>query len=233
MSSPLALWGRVAALCGATVCVLACGLAFTGPPAHAHPFGPPPTALVSADGRRVVVEWGAAPDDAMVVGMAIGVLDDGSLERYLEGPVQIAPPASKEEELSASDALRGYLLERIAVTQGGRPCEGIVEPIDNFMSDGARVVHQCPEPVTVVDLRIAMLHDVHESYRTFAITEGKGRPAQSAFTSARPEQRWDFAATADGSPRRRPLLAGLAGVAGVVGVGVVAAALRRRSSEAA
>lgn len=228
MSSPVALWGRVAALWGATLCMLV----LAGSVAHAHPFGPPPTALVAAAGNRVVVEWAAAPDDAMVVGMSIGVLDDASLERYLEGPVQSAPSASKEEELSASEDLRGYLLDRITVAQDGRRCDGAVDPIDNFLTDGARVVHECPEPVTVVDLRIAMLHDVHESYRTFAITEGDGQPPQSAFTSDRPEQRWDFAADPDGPGSRGPLLAGLVGVVGMAAFGVTAVAWRRRSGEA-
>lgn len=190
-------------------------------PAAAHPFGPPPTALVSSSGHRVVVEWGAAPDDALVVGMAIGVLDDTSLEQYLEGPVQVAPSAAKEDELSASPALRAYLLDRIAVAQEGRACDGTVEVIGSFLTDGAIVTYECPQPVEVVDLRITMLHDVHDAYRTFAITEGRGAPPQSVFTVESPEQRWDFAAeTADrpAATRTLPLALGVGAGAALIGM---------------
>lgn len=221
---------RVAVLVAATA-----GVALSAvPPAGAHPFGPPPTALVSASGHEVRVEWGAAPDDALVVGMAVGILDDGSLERYLEGPVQTAPPAAAEEELSASPLLREYVLERITVTQDGVACDGTVAPIDSFLTDGASVTYACPRPVAAVDLRMTMLHDVHDAYRTFAITEGRGTPAQSVFTTASPEQRWDFSAwppEQDEPGYSLPL--GLLGAVGVVGAGTVGAlgamAWRRRS----
>lgn len=186
---------RAAARRAAACSAVAGALTLAAAPAAAHPFGPPPTALVSASGREVVVEWGAAPDDALIVGMAIGILDDGSLERYLEGPVQTAPSAAQEQELSASPDLRAYLLERIAVVQDDRPCEGTVAPIDSFVQEGARLEFRCPAPVRDVVLRIAMLHDVHESYRTFAVTEGRGRPAQSVFTVDNAEQAWDFRAS--------------------------------------
>lgn len=216
-------------MCATTLWVLLLGASS----AAAHPFGPPPTALVSASGHQVVVEWGAPTDDALVVGMALGVLDDTSLERYLEGPVQVAPPAAKEAELSASAELVDYLLDRIVVTQDGRRCDASVAPIDSFLTDGARVIHQCPRPVTVVDLRIAMLHDVHDAYRTFAVTEGTGTPAQSVFTVERAEQRWDFTASpasgAAARPARRawlvPVLATVLGLAGG------ALAWRRRSGQ--
>lgn len=219
-------WGRVPALCAASICALA----VAAPAASAHPFGPPPTALVSAEGHRVVVEWAASLDDAMVVGMSIGVLDDGSLERYLEGPVQTAPSAAKEGELSASEELRQYLLDRIGVVQDGRSCAGSVAPVDSFMEDGARVIYECPEPVTVVDLRIAMLHEVHEAYRTFAFTEGGGEPLQSVFTTEQPEQRWDFAATSGGASEDAAgwIPAIVVGLGGLAGAG--AFTWRRRSS---
>lgn len=218
MMPSLSWWARTPGLCAASLCALV----VAAPAAGAHPFGAPPTAVVSADGNRVVVEWAASPDDAVVVGMSIGVLDDASLERYLEGPVQTAPSVAKEEELAASEDLREYLLDRIGVAQDGRSCTGAVAPIGSFMDDGARVVYECPEPVTVVDLRITMLHDVHEAYRTFAFTEGGGQPQQSVFTTEQPEQRWDFAATSGGSPDGSdrwlaPLVIGLGGLAGAGG----------------
>ncbi|MEX0658964.1 MAG: hypothetical protein WD080_07495 [Egibacteraceae bacterium] len=221
---------RVAVLVAATV-----GVALSAvPPAGAHPFGPPPTALVSASGHEVRMDWVAASDDALVVGMAIGILDDGSLERYLEGPVQTAPPAAAEEELSASPLLREYVLERLTVSQDGVACGGTVAPIDSFLTDGVSVTYACPKPVAVVDLRITMLHDVHDAYRTFALTEGRGTPVQSVFTTESPERRWDFSAwppERDDGGWSAPL--GLLGVVGAIGAGTAGAlgamAWRRRS----
>lgn len=218
-------WGaRIAALVTVAVAVTLAPPS----PAGAHPFGPPPTALVSASGQRVLVEWDAAPDDVLILGMAVGVLDDGSLDRYLEGPVQTAPSAAEEAELSTSPQLRDYLLDRIVVSQGGRPCDGTVESIGSVMADGARVTYDCPRPIGVVDLRIAMLHDVHDAYRTFAITEGRGAPAQSVFTVESPEQRWDFSTDPAAASPRRSLTGPAAGVAGAVALGVLATLAWRR-----
>lgn len=218
---------RVAVLVAATVGVALLGV----PTAGAHPFGAPPTALVSASGHKVRVDWVASPDDALVVGMAIGILDDGSLERYLEGPVQTAPPAAAEEELSASPLLREYVLDRIVVSQDGVACDGTVAPIGSFLDDGASVTYECPRPVAVVDLRMTMLHDVHEAYRTFAITEGRGTPAQSVFTTESPEQHWDFSAwPPDKDDRAWSAPLGLLGVVGAGTAGALGAmAWRRRS----
>lgn len=218
-------WGARSAVLA--TCAVAVSLGAL-PPAGAHPFGPPPTALVSASGQRVLVEWDAAPDDVLALGMAIGVLDDGSLDRLLEGPVQTAPSAAEEAELSTSPRLRDYLLDRIVVSQGGRPCDGTVEPIGSVMADGARVSYDCPRPVDVVDLRIAMLHDVHDAYRTFAITEGRGAPAQSVFTVESPQQRWDFSADPAAAHPGRWLPGLAAGVTGAVALGALASLAWRR-----
>lgn len=227
MGRAVGLGGRAVAGCATALLVLA----GSGSPAGAHPFGPPPTAIVSASTDRVAIEWAASPDDAMVVGMALGVLDDDSLDQYLEGPVQTAPPAAAEEALSASSELRDYLLERIAVAQDGAACAGSVDPVENFVRDGARVVYECPEPVETVDLRVTMLHDVHGAYRTFAITEGSGHPPQAAFTVDNPQHEWDFTAT--GAPVRMgwlPLVGLVGGVVAVLGLG--AFAWRRQAARA-
>lgn len=218
-------WGaRIVALVTLAVAVTLAPL----PPAGAHPFGPPPTALVSAAGQRVLVEWDAAPDDVLILGMAIGVFDDGSLDRFMEGAVQTAPSAAEEEELSTSPRLRDYLLDRIVVSQGDGPCEGTVEPIGSLMADGARVTYDCPKAVDVVDLRIAMLHDVHDAYRTFAMTEGRGAPAQAVFTIESPEQRWDFSADPAAASRDRSHTGLVAGVTGAVALGALALLAWRR-----
>jgi hypothetical protein len=180
--------------------VAAVALVSAAAPSLAHPFGPPPTAFVSARGHSVFVEWAAAADDAIAVGESIGLFEEGTAEQYWEAPVQVAPPAHKEEELSASPGLRDYLLERIQVRQDGVLCAGTVQPIGNFVRDGAVVVYRCPAEVAVVDLHIAMLHDVHDAYRTFAISEGDAQPAQAVFTSTESEHRWDFTAPAEDGP---------------------------------
>lgn len=211
---------RVPAISGSFLALLA-----VASPAGAHPFGEPPVAVVSTNGEQVVVDWDAAADDALVIGMAIGVLDDSSLERYLDGPVQTAPSAADERELERSAQLRDYLLEHIAVSQRGRGCDGAVERTDGFVSDGARVVYRCPEPIEVVDLRVSMLHDVHPAYRTFAVGEGPA-PRRAVFTVEEPVQRWDFTSAAARSVQ--PVLPSLLAVAGLVAVGLVTVALRRR-----
>lgn len=182
--------------------VAAAALLAVAGPALAHPFGPPPTALVSARGNSVFVEWAAAADDAIAIGEVIGLFEEGTAREYWESPVQVAPPAHKDEELSAAPGLRDYLLEAIQVHQGDELCDGTVQPITNFASDGARVVYRCPAEVTTVSLRISMLHDVHDAYRTFAISEGDAEPAQAVFTLSQPEHEWNF--TPQGEPADTP-----------------------------
>jgi nickel/cobalt exporter len=48
-----------------------------------------------------------------------------------------------------------------------------------------------------------MLHDIHEAYRTFAVSDEPGAaPRQSVHTTTRPSARWDF--TGDGDPGAQP-----------------------------
>lgn len=165
-------------------------------PAAAHPFGPPPTAVVSADGRTVTVEWSATPDDAVAIGERLGLMPPGSVTAYREESVaQVAPSGRDEARLSASVALRDYLMQHIRVVQEGQRCTPRVPAIADFVHRGARVVLRCPDPVSEVTLRITMLHDIHDAYRTVAV--GRGSSAeQSVFTIAAPEHRWRFGADA-------------------------------------
>jgi hypothetical protein len=198
--------------------------ALLAPPAAAHPFGPPPQARVSADGRRVSVEWTSATDDAIALGVQVGVLPVGSLEAFQEGAAQVAPAAADVAALSTSPALASYLLDRILVVQDGAACDGTVQPIADFVADGARVVYDCPQPVEQVELTITMLHDIHEAYRTFAVAEGAAEPRQAVFTVADPAQDWRFR---DAEQRAPGPLRGLLVPAGILaGLGLAAAAVR-------
>jgi hypothetical protein len=207
--------------------------------ALAHPFGPPPTALVSARGSSVFVEWRAAPDDTAAIGVQLGFLDEAVLEAYLEAPTQAAPSAADEDALARSPELVAYLLDRVVVEQDGARCRGRVVAVEAFVQEGARVVLECPEPISAVDLEISLLHDVHEAYRTFAVAESEATaPAQAVFTTASPRQRFDFSgATTPGAEPTAPTggepgaIVGVAVVGGFLGLAALAGiVLTRRTS---
>lgn len=198
-------------------------------PALAHPFGPPPTAQISASGRTVTVTWSATPDDAVAIGEQLGLMPPGSIAAYRqESAAQVAPPAEAEARLSASPLLAEYLTERIAAQQAGQPCEPRVPPIDDFVHEGATVVLRCPAAVTEVLLRITMLHDIHDAYRTVATGEGPN-PQQTVFTVAAPEHEWRFGAAA-GAASSVPagLAVGAAAAAALLLAAAVLTVRRRR-----
>jgi hypothetical protein len=168
-------------------------------PAAAHPFGPPPTARISAQGATVSIAWSATPDDAVAIGESLGVMPPGSVAAYRqEGGTQVAPSSADEARFSASPLLREYLIEHIAVSQAGQPCAASVPAIGDFVHAGARIDLTCPAPVTTVDLRISMLHEIHEAYRTVAIGTGS-EPRRSVFTVSAPEHTWTFGAGGGGT----------------------------------
>lgn len=169
-------------------------LALTPTPADGHPFGPPPTARVWAEGSRVVIDWGAAPDDAVAIGVEIGLLEPETVEAYADGAARVAPDRAAEERLSRSDDLRDYVLGRISVWQGDQRCDADLRTVDDFVSRGATTTHDCPEPVSTVEIEISMLHDIHDAYRTFAFSAGDAEPSQAVFTVASPRHRWVFGA---------------------------------------
>jgi hypothetical protein len=206
--------------------------------ALAHPFGAPPTARIWAEETHVWIDWGSAPDDAIVIGVELGLLPEEAVDAYLdEGPVRVAPSAEKEQRLSESDLLADYVLERITVTQNRRPCSPALEPIENFVTRGATVAFRCPEPVREVEIRIAMLHEVHEAYRTFAFSHGEASPAQAVFTVASPTHTWTFGDRNEDSAAGRGWAAGLIALGGLAIIGVVMAetllSRRRRDEEPA
>lgn len=210
-----------------SLCVLLLCAVLSATPAQAHPFGPPPTARIAAHGRTISVEWSATPDDAVAIGEQLGVMPAGSVAAYRqEAAAQVAPSSQDEARLSASPLLAEYLAEHITAEQDGAPCTPQIGTIPDFVHAGARVELVCPQPVETALLRITMLHDLHDQYRTVAVGM-RTDPPQSVFTTAAPEHRWRFGVDASARPGVGTLLAlGLAG--GVVAAGATVAIQRRR-----
>lgn len=207
-------------------------VAVVAEPVSAHPFGTPPTASVTRQGSAVIVDWAAGPDDIYSLGEHLGLLPEGTAEAFLEAATQVAPSAADEEALARSSELAAYLVGNISAEQDGRACQGSVAPVGDVVSDGARVVLRCPEPVTSVDVSITMLTDVHPAYRTFAAGRDSD-PPQAVYTLDRQTQAWRFGTGGDGGDpaadggARSPLPA-VAAVAALLVVGGLALVLRRR-----
>lgn len=197
-------------------------------PAAAHPFGPPPTAKITARGPTVTIEWSATPDDAVAIGELLGIMPPGSVAAYRqEGAAQVAPSGRDEARLSASPKLADYLTTNIVVTQDGQACEATVPTIPDFVHAGATVVATCPADVEEATLRITMLHDINGAYRTVGVGR-RTDPPQSVFTTAAPEAVWRFGVEASsGSPGAVVLAA--AAVAVLVAAGAVVFRRRRRA----
>lgn len=196
--APAAAARRAGALAVVAVVVVIAVAAVAGAltaagPALAHPFGPPPTAVIGADGDVVSVAWTATPDDLLLIGERLGYLPAGSAAASLEGAVQVAPSAVDSAALSAAPELRGYLEQRITVTQAGTVCPADVRPGLDFVTEGATLRFTCPAVADVVDLEITMLHDVHPAYRTFVVAAGGG-DGQAALTVGAPATGWDVRA---------------------------------------
>lgn len=179
----------------ATLLLLAAAVGL-GPslPAAAHPAGAPPLARIVTDGATVIIDWIAEPDDAVAVGVHLGLVPQRMLDDYLaDGP---APPAAwrnEEQTLTASPELGAYLLGHVRVLQDGQDCDGQVVTDGNFVRDGTRVRLRCPAEVTTVDIQISLLHDIDPRYRTYAFADGgPAMPAQVVYTAEQPIQTWAF-----------------------------------------
>jgi hypothetical protein len=160
-------------------------------PATAHPFGPPPTAWVTHEGDQVGVVWDAAYDDLLTIGEHLGLLREGTADRFREAETQVAPARAEEEALEGSEQLREYVGERIAVYQGGVRCEPRMA-LDDLVGQGVRTVHRCPHPVEEVRLEITMLHDVNPAYRTFALAERETPGPLAIFSLEQPAHEVDL-----------------------------------------
>ncbi|WP_305785459.1 hypothetical protein [Symbioplanes lichenis] len=199
-------------------------------PAAAHPFGDPQTVAVTFDQQRpeiVHVRWRVGgPDDLTALGVSLGLLPahrlhaDGTVDHVYTDPGVVGGSAT----------FSGYLLERITVTDGVRPCTGVVEPVLALALKGATADFTCPGPVTAAGVGVRMLTDLNPAYRTLAT----GPDGQRAVYDGRTETHtWTATATPAGPGLARSAFLQLAAVAGVLlltiaGAVLVARRLRRQ-----
>ncbi|MEV0819709.1 hypothetical protein [Nonomuraea rubra] len=200
------------------LCVLLITAAAVLAPARAavaHPFGPPSTARVGADGNRVTLAWLPAEDDWVALGRSVGAFEDpaAGADTSLTG----------EQKLARSAAVRTYLLARVGVTQAGRPCAAELAPLERLLAEGARFSFECPERVVDVDVRVGALTDLHEAYRTMLTAETPAEPAKALLTAEADTRKLRFDPSATGGV---PLV--VPAVALVAVLGVLAALLVRR-----
>lgn len=184
-------------------------------PAGAHPFGPPSTARVSADGSRVAVAWLAAEDDWVALGRHVGAFEAAS------------PDVTGAEMLRRSPGVRDYLLGRIAVSQSGQRCAGDLTSLEDVLAQGARLTFDCPGPVVEVDITVTALTDVNDAYRTVLRADTPATPDQALFTAAAPTQHVTFDASGGGGVRRSVVTIAI-GTAAVLVLGLVVMVARRR-----
>ncbi|GAA4468176.1 hypothetical protein [Phytohabitans houttuyneae] len=186
-------------------------------PAGAHPFGPPSTARVSADGSTVALSWQAAEDDWVALGRHVGAFDRAS------------PDVTGAELLRRSPAVRDYLLDRIVVNQGGRRCTGDLAALDDVLAEGARLTFECPAPVADVDVTVTALTDVNDAYRTVLRADPPATPDQALFTAAAPTRHITFGGSGGSAVRRSVVTVAVGAAAALVLVLLVTLALRRRA----
>lgn len=153
-------------------------------PAAAHPFGPPSTARIDADGTTVTLSWLAAEDDWVALGNSLGAFDASTV-------------ATGEEKLRRSPAVRDYLLDTITVSQGGRACPGELAPLADLVATGARLTFSCARPVSEVDVTLSALTDLNEAYRT-VLTAESATPDRVLFTAATDTTRLRFSSGGSG-----------------------------------
>lgn len=182
-------------------------------PAAAHPFGPPSTARIDADGTTVTLSWLAAEDDWVALGNSVGAFDASTT-------------ATGEEKLRRSPAVRGYLLDHVTVSQAGRVCPGELAPLADLVATGARFTFSCARPVSEVDVTLSALTDLNEAYRT-VLTAETATPDRVLFTAATDTTRLRFSGGGSGVTGA---VAGLAIGTLAAAVGVVVLMRRRRRS---
>lgn len=151
------------------------GLLWPAAPAAAHPLGLPSFAQISASGDSVTILWNAAPDDVAALAGSVGATDAASLTR------------EQDAALSRSDELTGRVLRDVRVSQGGRACDGLFARPASVVTTGITVRFRCPARVDRVRVRIALLHDVDERYRTLAGSTGPDGTTRTMFSAAEPE----------------------------------------------
>lgn len=192
-------------------------------PVSAHPFGPPLTAELTTSEDTVVVRWAAAEDDWVTLGRAVGAFDE-QLPDDDGGPGEQVTRADDGqvtglERLRRSRSVQAYLLDHVAIRQGGAPCTGRVTDTDDLLGRGAELTFRCRTTVSDVDVRITALTDLHEAYRTVATAGG----TRQLYTRAAPVHRWDLAGAVGGTSP----VSGAAVVIVVIAAGIVALASSR------
>lgn len=196
---------------------------------HAHPFGPPPRSWLEVDGTTVRLSWEASYDDYLALGEELGYFEPGTASAYLDPSVQVAPPRSDEEAFASSGALRDYLADNLVVEHDQRRCEVEAVRARAILERGAEIVHECPTAPQALTLRVTMLHDVNDAYRTFGLAE-EGPPGPFAiFSTQEPAHEVDVAELtgADDGPRLA-----LLGAVAVLAAGVSVAFRRLTRREA-
>ncbi|WP_405087397.1 hypothetical protein [Microbispora sp. NBC_01389] len=192
-------------------------MAASATPASAHPFGPPATARISVAGSHVALTWLASPDDLVALGVAKGAFADP------------APELTGEQKLQRSTVVRDYLISKITVSQGGRPCAGQLASLVGVTDQGARFTFDCPRKVDDLDVNIGALVDLDANYRTVVTADTQGAPTQKLFTATTTTQHLSFSASGGKPATVVGLAVGLAiGVVAGIG-GFVALRVRRRS----
>jgi hypothetical protein len=207
------------------VSVLTAAMLLVGnPAASAHPFGPPLTAKVSADGPTVTVAWAAAEDDWLRLGEHVGAFAASSGSRD-------DAALTGAEKLQRSESLRTYLLEHVSVQHRRGECAGAVASLEDPLGTGAELSFDCGGPVNEVDVTLSVLTDVNASYRTVATASEGASPRRVLFNTSSPTQHFTFGSGASSGGPPYLLILGLllAAAAALVLAFAARAALSRRN----
>ncbi len=138
--------------------------------AAAHPFGEPQSVAISAVPDGVQVEWSAAPDDVTALAAYLGVVGGQHVVVFEDGEYDEEASSVPAGVRLAENAtvLSAYLGERITVAAAAEPCVGVLEPVDDVTAEGVTITYDCGRSVAAVEISVAMLTDIHPSYRTMA-----------------------------------------------------------------
>lgn len=149
------------------------------------------------------MEWWAAPDDVAEIGVGLGLLREGA-SLALRGAGDRYPSVEEVTRFARSAELESYLLDNVQVSQDGQPCDAQVTVPDEVIAERIHFAFLCPQRVEQVSVRITLLHDRDEMFRTHSIDGTIWSPVH---TVHQPEHVWDAtlvgtAAEADGLPLR-------------------------------
>lgn len=219
-SRPRRAWAAALAVCAA----IAMAVAGPAAPAAAHPFGPPPTARISAKGSHIHLVWKATADDWVLLGQALGAFDNPTGDEAFA-------TLTGEQKLQRSKKLHAYLLDRIGITQSGAPCRGALAIPQHLLDNGVDFTFTCPRPAGDVDVRLAALTDLDAAYRT-VLSATHATPARTLVTSENTTRHLDFSAHAPTGGASAAALA-TSGIAAVAAAGGLFALLRPRRTRKA